>query len=50
MLYITISPATQNLLLRKWRWCEILGQGVLGLRHSRCIFLWIMEPSTVLLS
>jgi hypothetical protein len=47
VLIPTISPS--NLLLRRRRWCVILQRGVLGLHCPSCIFLWIMEPSGVLL-
>jgi hypothetical protein len=39
-----------NLPLRRWRWTRILWWEVLGLRCPGCIFLWIMEPSSVMLS
>jgi hypothetical protein len=49
VLILVTSPAPQNLLLRRWRWCGILWRGVLGLRCPSCIFLWIMEPSAIFL-
>jgi hypothetical protein len=42
-------PCYSNLLLKRWRWCGILRWDILDLCCPGCIFLWIMEPSTILL-
>jgi hypothetical protein len=47
VLNLAISPCCTNLLLRRWRWTEILWWGVLVLALSRLLFLWCLEPSII---